>query len=124
MRTGHRSRRADMETTSQRRTFETVFREHLKAKRIALGRTQKDVARRAREFGFDEAHQPTIARIERGDRAIGLDEAAALARAVETPLIDMLWSGNSAPNNEAARSIRESEKDALMAALQSENDEN
>jgi transcriptional regulator with XRE-family HTH domain len=109
-----------MKTTTLRPSFEEGFRQRLKAARERLHRSQADVARRAAAYGFETAQQPTIARIEAGDRTIGLDEAAALAQAVEMSLADMLWPSDRPPDDDADRAIREAEKDAQIIALQAE----
>src|SRR5438045_1738945 len=103
-------------TPTERPAFEDAFRNRLKEARKALGLTQVDVARRARAYGFEAAHQSTIAHIEAGSRGVGLDEAAALAWSVDRTLADMIARDSSPrdaagePNDEAdeyARVLRE-----------------
>lgn len=108
-----------MTTAIQPPGFEAAFRERLKTARIALRLTQAEVAQRAGTFGF-EVGQPTIARIERGDRAIGLDEAAALALTVNQSLIDLILpalSTRPTGGSEVDRALREREKELELAAV-------
>jgi len=69
--------------------LEDHFRREIKAARKVLGLTQAQLAQRAEAFGF-RADQTIVARIERGERGLGLDEAAALAGALGMSLVDVI----------------------------------
>lgn len=59
---------------------------NLKAQREKLGLSQADVADMAKSAGVRGIHQTTIARIEKGERALRAAEAVALSRILETSL--------------------------------------
>lgn len=59
---------------------------NLKAQREKLGLSQAEVADLAKEAGVRGIHQTTIARIEKGERALRAAEAVALSRILETSL--------------------------------------
>lgn len=67
----------------------TNFAAHMRRLRNLSGISQAELARRAVAAG-QPMHQQTIAKIESGQRPIGLDEAEALATLLGRPLSTML----------------------------------
>lgn len=61
-----------------------AFGERLRARRKELELTLEDVAERA------EMNWSYIAQVERGERNVSIDNMAALAEALDTPLRDLL----------------------------------
>lgn len=66
------------------------FRENLRAARVAQGMSLSELSRRLSEAGWGVFHTTTLTRIESGERAVKLDEAAALADFVGRGLADMV----------------------------------
>lgn len=104
--------------------YEAAFRQQLRAARQARGLSQGKLARRAEAFGF-MVEQPAIARMESGVRSIGLDEAAALALALDLSLVEMLAPatptlpgiGGSEVGDDSARALRERETQIQLGTL-------
>lgn len=76
---------------------QTHFREQLRAERERLGWSQAEMAKALSANGFP-LHASAIAKIEAGDRAVRIDEAVAIADALDVELEDML---PSAPNEQS-----------------------
>lgn len=77
-----------------------LFRASMRARREAAGWSQADLARRLDDAGLGAlGHQTTVARIESGARPVKLDEAAAIARALDARVEEMI----AAPETDAAR---------------------
>lgn len=60
-------------------SVETRFRERVKRERERRGWSQSDLAKRLSVKGIHSIYATTVAKIESGDRAVRIDEAAALA---------------------------------------------
>lgn len=69
--------------------WEFNFREQMKLKRVGLGLTQTDLAKRLKNNGL-AFHQQTVQRIENGDRPVRLDEAFLIARNLGFPIESMV----------------------------------
>ena len=68
-----------------------TFRENLRHHREQHGWSQGELARRLRDAGWSAlGHQTTVNRLESGQRAPRLDEALAIARALEADLGTLL----------------------------------
>jgi transcriptional regulator with XRE-family HTH domain len=97
--------------------LEDEFRRQVRAVRKAKGLTQAQLGERAEAFGF-RADQTIIARIERGERGLGLDEAAALALALGMSLVDLIAGAPvPEPGTESSATVREREVENQARAL-------
>lgn len=114
-------------------SISSAFARQLKYRREDLGLSQAEIARRMTEVAGLPMHQQTVAKIERQQRAVNIEEAFAFASVLEAPLMDMLAGGyrlspaqasNMLTDTEAAVSRLESrlraEEEALEAAEQVE----
>lgn len=89
---------------------EATFGQQLRARRERLNITQSTVAMNLALFHGIKLDATAITRIEKGSRAIRLNEAVAIADVVDAPLAAML---SLAPAGEDA--IRQAERERLMA---------
>jgi transcriptional regulator with XRE-family HTH domain len=69
--------------------YGAVFARRLRQLRTAMKITQRQVAEQMGGHGF-QMHQTTIAKIETGERAVQLDEAAAIAKVLGVSLQDLI----------------------------------
>lgn len=69
-------------------TAEALLAERLRALREGAEMTQGQLAERMTQLGFS-MHQTAIAKIERGQRPVSLNEAVALAAALRVPVTDL-----------------------------------
>lgn len=76
---------------------EERFRQSLRARREQRGWSMGELARRMVAEGWDDFHQATISRLEKGQRPIRVAEARTLARLLETSVSEMM-----APQREQA----------------------
>lgn len=81
------------------------FRKTLRRERERRRWSQADLAKKLTESGVPMYHT-TIAKIEAGERAVRVDEAAGLADALEVPLDWMLGRQAAGPANEIRYSLR------------------
>lgn len=79
---------------------EALLAERLRALRDAAEMTQGQLAERMTQLGFS-MHQTAIAKIERGQRPVRLNEAAGLAAALRVPVTDLLTDAENTPESEA-----------------------
>jgi transcriptional regulator with XRE-family HTH domain len=63
----------------RRKWIEDSFREHLKTERESRGWSQTELAKMLSDSLRNPVHWTTIAKIEKGDRSVRIDEAAAVA---------------------------------------------
>lgn len=68
---------------------ERNFRQSMRVLREAKGWSQADLARQLAKAGLDEFHQTTIARMEKGTRAIRLGEAVTISQVLGTSVESM-----------------------------------
>lgn len=87
--------------------LEQTFAKRLRELREWLGVSQADLARRMTELGF-RMHQTAVAKIERGERPLRLDEAGALAYLLDTDL--SLMTGPLRTGDPAQLLVRELER--------------
>lgn len=78
-----------MDGTTDAARANTKFGKAVAERRVALGLTQAELSRRAKDSGLDNFHPTTISRIESGDQAVRLHEALTLARVLETTLEEL-----------------------------------
>lgn len=78
-----------VEDDSENFDAESRFAVRLRALRQAKGLTQLEVAERMNEQGFTW-HQTTVAKTERADRPLRLNEVEALALALGVPVVDLI----------------------------------
>lgn len=89
---------------------EKTFALKLRARREAAGLTQQQLAGQVNAAGY-RMYQSTIAKIETGSRAIRLNDAVALAAALDLPLTDLLDDGDASHRAvTAARILRAAER--------------
>jgi transcriptional regulator with XRE-family HTH domain len=69
---------------------EARFAANIRARRESVGWSQGELARRLRENGWENFHQTTVSRIEKGDRPIRLGEAVAVAELLGVPIDKLL----------------------------------
>lgn len=69
---------------------------NMKAQRERMGLSQADVAELAKKAGVRGIHQTTIARIEKGERALRAAEAVALSRILDISLEYLAEGGTAA----------------------------
>ena len=111
----------------KRERVEDFFRKQLRKERERLGWSQADLAEKLSKAGVPMIHT-TIAKIEGGDRAVRVDEAAGIAEALDVPLDWMLGRQTTGPAAEmryALRKLQETAQDTitdLNAMLQALND--
>jgi transcriptional regulator with XRE-family HTH domain len=79
---------------------EALLAERLRALREAADLTQGQLAERMTQLGFP-MHQTAIAKIERGQRPVRLNEVAAFAAALRVPVTDLLADAEGTPESEA-----------------------
>lgn len=72
--------------------IEGRFIENMRQLRVQQGMSQTEFARRVSERG-PRFHQPTVQRIERGERAVRLSEAFAIADVLDMDMMDLSMSG-------------------------------
>lgn len=68
------------------------FRENMRATREQEGISQGELSKRLTDAGWTVFHQTTVARIESGNRPVKLDEAAAIAQALNSTLPILITS--------------------------------
>jgi transcriptional regulator with XRE-family HTH domain len=85
---------------------ETRFRKQLRGERERRGWSQADVAKMLSDKGIDGIYPTTIAKLEAGDRAVRIDEAAAIADLFEVSLDALLGRGPQNPQNDLAYTLR------------------
>jgi transcriptional regulator with XRE-family HTH domain len=78
---------------------ETLLAERLRALREAADITQGELAERMTRLGFS-MHQTAVAKVERGQRPVRLNEVAAFAAALRVPVTDLLTVTDSTPEAE------------------------
>lgn len=79
-------------TTDIYRSMDDTFAEALKLARLAAGLSQADVAAEMAQHGYDVG-QPTIGKIERGERRVSIGEGVALSAIVGQPTRMLLNGG-------------------------------
>jgi transcriptional regulator with XRE-family HTH domain len=85
---------------------EARFRDRVKNQRERRKWSQADLSKMLSGKGIKGIYPTTIAKIESGERAVRIDEAAALADLFEVSLDALLGRGASAPRNELAYVLR------------------
>lgn len=78
---------------------EDQFRMRLREERERRNLSQADVAKRLGDMGVDGIYATTIAKMENGERAVRVDEAAAIADLFETS-VDVLTGREMRPGDE------------------------
>lgn len=86
--------------------------QRIQQKREERGWQQAELARRMVEAGF-QYNQVTISKIEKSQRSLRLDEAAALASALH---VDLAWLAGEEAGSQAADRYAAGYRDALAAA--------
>jgi transcriptional regulator with XRE-family HTH domain len=79
-----------METESAETGIDRRIAENLRAARLHVGLTQKQLAERMRDGGWPGFEQQTITRYEAGQRKVTAGEADALANILGTDIITLL----------------------------------
>ncbi|HEV2371857.1 MAG TPA: helix-turn-helix domain-containing protein [Streptosporangiaceae bacterium] len=79
---------------------ETLFAERLRALREAANMTQGQLAERMTQLGFS-MHQTTIAKVEKSQRPVRLNEAVAFAAVLNVQVTDLLTDTESTPESAA-----------------------
>lgn len=88
------------------------FRERLRQERDLRKWSQAEVAKRLSDNGI-QMYATTVAKIEAGERAVRIDEAAGIADLLEVPLDSLLGRQASGPSREIRYALR-----ALQAKTQ------
>jgi transcriptional regulator with XRE-family HTH domain len=86
--------------------IENRFRERVKKRRDRRGWSQADVAKMLGEKGIKGIYPTTVAKIESGERAVRIDEAAALADLFEVSLDALLGRKQNSQEDELAYLLR------------------
>jgi transcriptional regulator with XRE-family HTH domain len=111
---------------------ETRFRGRVKKQRDRRGWSQADVAKMLGDKGIKGIYPTTIAKIESGERAVRIDEAAALADLFDVSLDALLGRKQHSQDDELAyllRLLRDTARDssqqvgATMDAIREQLDE-
>ncbi|MFI5729177.1 multiprotein-bridging factor 1 family protein [Kribbella sp. NPDC051587] len=71
-------------------TDEALFAENMRRRREELGWSQGELARKMQDAGWENFHQTTVSRIEKGERPIRLNEARGLAGVMDAAVAEML----------------------------------
>ena len=86
--------------------FEARFRDRVKYERDRRKWSQADLSKMLNDKGIKGIYPTTIAKIESGERAVRIDEAATLADLFEVPLDALLGRRAGAQRNELAYRLR------------------
>ncbi len=101
----------------------STFASRVRQVREARGWSQEELARRLAEIG-PRLGPTAITRLERGDRAVRVEEAVAIARALMTPLNALLQPVDGAELEHVNRLMRRYEQlSAMRAKAQEELDD-
>lgn len=105
-------------TEANENEWDFRFRWRMKELREAKGMTQTDLARALSEYvGLKLGHQPTIARIEAGDRPVRLGEAPFIAKELGTTVHAMVADEGTDDDLDLFLNVLYSEISGLSGAL-------
>src|SRR5579863_3794790 len=70
--------------------YRLILGRNLSAERGRLQASQTAIAERMAKLGFDDWHQQTVAKVEKGNRKLSVEELLGLVEALETTLSTLL----------------------------------
>ncbi|MFI2702871.1 helix-turn-helix transcriptional regulator [Cellulosimicrobium composti] len=104
-------KRGSVKTVTDKNAEDAAFAESVKRLRERKGWSQGELARRLQDVGWENFHQTTVSRIEKGERPVRLSEARALANALDSSVGDMVQSGELGElRRDLAKLIRDARK--------------
>lgn len=89
----------------RRAGVDVYFRKQLRQERERRSWSQAEVAKRLSDNGL-QMYATTVAKIEAGERAVRIDEAAGIADLLEVPLDSLLGRQASGPSREIGYALR------------------